>query len=116
MPQDQVKFECHWQMTKSDVKEYLEKVYNVKILDVRTEIERGKYMEHPAKKNALSPPLPDRKFAYVQLMDEKFTFPDLFEKKKQSDDIAKQEKQMNNQLSKIQNANKDRLDIGNWFF
>lgn len=113
-PSDYVKFECHWQMSASDVRQYLEKLYNVSVLDVRIEIEKGKYMKHPKKAGLLSPPLPDQKYAYVQLKDEKFEWPKLFE----TDRINRYEKDikaMENIQNKIKNKTLSRLDIGSWF-
>jgi large subunit ribosomal protein L23 len=116
LPNDFVKFECHWQMTISDVKQYLEKLYGIKAMDARVEIKRGEYMKHPAKPNALSPPMEDRKYIYIQLKDETFEFPDLFKNKRPSDEIAKEQKQLFNQMNKDYNTKKDRLNIGDWFF
>lgn len=115
LPDNFVKFECHWQMSSADVKQYLEKVYNVKLIDVRIEIEKGKYMKHPRRPEALSPPMPDTKFAYCQLKDIKFKYPsELLEKKseKKYDEELKTIEQMQN---RIKNKNLNRLDIGSWF-
>ena len=62
MPNTFVKFECHWQMSAPDIKQYLEKLYNVSVLDINIEIVRGKYIAHPKKHAALSPPMEDRKY------------------------------------------------------
>ena len=114
IPKDFVKFECHWQMTKNDVKEYLEKLYKVKVLDVRINITRGEYIKHPAKPNSLSPPMEDRKYAFVQLRDVEFSFPKIFD----SDYVDKDE-QEKKKFQNIQNAEKNknikRLDMGGWF-
>ena len=114
LPNDFVKFECHWQMTANDVKQYMEKLYNVPILDVRIEIERGKYMRHPNRPGALSPPLPDQKYAYVQLKGATFKYPDIFKDKKE-DKVEQELKTMKNMANKDKNKNLQRLDIGGWF-
>lgn len=41
-PPNVVQFACSMQMTKYDIKNYLEKIYNVPIIDVRTRIQLGK--------------------------------------------------------------------------
>lgn len=114
IPENFVKFECHWQMSSADVKQYLNKLYNVSIIDVRIEIEKGKYMKHPKRPTALSPPLPDQKFAYVQLKNTKFSFPNLFDNKEDSK-MDKELKTLEQIQNKIKNSNKHRLDIGCWF-
>ncbi len=114
LPKDFVKFECHWQMSSSDVHQYLEKLYKVPVLDVRIEIEKGKYIKHPKKPGCLSPPMPEQKFAYVQLREGEFTYPKLFEANK----INKYEndlKAMESIQNKEKNKNLNRLDIGGWF-
>ena len=100
-------------MTSADVKQYLEKLYDVKVIDVRIEIEKGKYMTHPAMPGRLSPPSDDLKFAYVQIKDT-FEWPKIFEKKL-TDTIKEETKQISNMHNKIKNKNLDRLDIGGWF-
>ena len=116
MPNDFVKFECHWQMTKADVKQYLEKLYDVDVMDVRVEIKRGEYIKHPAKPGALSPPMDDRKYVYVQLKNSVFEFPDIFKKKKPSDDFKEQIKQATNMAIKQINKDRKRGNISDWFF
>lgn len=114
LPQDFVKFECHWQMTAQDIRQYLEKLYKVSVLDIRIEIEKGKYMKHPNKPGLLSPPMQEQKYVYVQLKEEKFQFPKLFE----SNRINKYEsdlKTMENIQNKVKNKSLSRLDIGSWF-
>ena len=115
LPPDNVKFECHWQMSSCDVKEYLEKLYKIKVLDVRIEIEKGKYMDHPKRPRSLSPPMDDRKFAYVQLVEGTFKFPDIlgeFDKKNNIDDEFRVIQNMQN---KERNKNLKRFDISGWF-
>ncbi|KAK0133779.1 39S ribosomal protein L23, mitochondrial [Merluccius polli] len=65
-PQDTVQFRVPMEMTKCDVKNYLEKIYNVPVAAVRTRIQFGSNK----KRNHLSQKVkqPDYKVAYVQLM------------------------------------------------
>jgi large subunit ribosomal protein L23 len=114
IPEDFVKFECHWQMTLQDVRQYLEKLYGVKSLDVRIEIEKGEYIKHPKRPGLLSPPMPDRKYAYVQLKDQKFSFPKLFDSHT-TDKLDENIKAMENLQNKVKNKSLNRLDIGSWF-
>lgn len=67
-------------MTKCDVKNYLEKIYNVPVGAVRTRIQFGSNK----KRNHLNQKVkqPDYKVAYVQLAQEQtFTFPNIFPEK-----------------------------------
>ncbi|CAL7938853.1 unnamed protein product [Xylocopa violacea] len=73
-PKNIVQFHCSMEMTKHDIKNYLEKIYNVYPIQVRTRIALG-------KTNLRKPFLgkeDDMKIAYVVLpRTEQFTFPDL---------------------------------------
>ncbi|XP_068595616.1 large ribosomal subunit protein uL23m isoform X2 [Brachionichthys hirsutus] len=67
-------------MTKYDVKNYLEKIYNVPVGVVRTRIQHGSNK----KRNHLNQRVkkPDYKVAYIQLAQgQTFTFPDIFPEK-----------------------------------
>ncbi|CAL1678499.1 unnamed protein product [Lasius platythorax] len=72
-----VQFHCSMEMTRFDVKNYLEKIYNIDIVEVRTRIAMGR-----TKKDKLQGAIikeDDRKIAYVVLSkDQSFVFPDLF--------------------------------------
>lgn len=117
LPNDCVKFECHWQMSSNDVRSYLEKLYKVPVLDVRIEIRRGEYMSHPRKPGALSPPMEDRKFAYVQLKEgEQFKFPDIFGEKNPIQEQKDQGKAMIHLRNREKNKNLTRFNISSWFF
>lgn len=115
LPEDTVKFECHWQMNSSDVKTYLEKLYNVPSVDVRIVITRGEYMDHPKRPGALSPPLDDRKYAFVQLKEGTFTFPDIFKEKDPRKEEKLREKGMLSLRNKEKNKSLDRIGLNRWF-
>uniref|UniRef100_A0A671XH44 Large ribosomal subunit protein uL23m n=1 Tax=Sparus aurata TaxID=8175 RepID=A0A671XH44_SPAAU len=79
-PPDTAQFRIPMEMTKCDVKNYLEKIYNVPVGAVRTRIQFGSNK----KRNHLSQKVkqPDYKVAYVQLAQgQTFTFPDIFPEK-----------------------------------
>ncbi|XP_028306030.1 large ribosomal subunit protein uL23m [Gouania willdenowi] len=70
------------EMTKCDLKNYLEKIYNVPVGAIRTRIQFGSNK----KRNHLNQKVkqPDYKVAYVQLaQDQTFSFPDIFPEKDQ---------------------------------
>ncbi|KAF6727863.1 39S ribosomal protein L23, mitochondrial [Oryzias melastigma] len=82
-PPDTVQFRVPMEMTKYDVKNYLEKIYNVPVGVIRTRIQFGSNK----KRNHLNQKVkkPDYKVAYVQLAQgQTFTFPDLFPEKTQA--------------------------------
>jgi len=60
-------------MTKNDIKQYLEKIYKIDVLDVTTIIKQGKENHHPVSSERIDPD-PDRKFAYVFLVNMKILF------------------------------------------
>lgn len=41
-PENIVQFQCSMEMTKYDIKNYLEKIYKIPVVDVRTRIAMGK--------------------------------------------------------------------------
>ncbi|XP_037538662.1 39S ribosomal protein L23, mitochondrial [Nematolebias whitei] len=82
-PPDTVQFRIPMQMTKYDLKNYLEKIYNIPVGAVRTRIQFGSNK----KRNHLHQrvKVPDYKVAYVQLaQDQIFTFPNIFPEKDQT--------------------------------
>ncbi|XP_011491241.3 39S ribosomal protein L23, mitochondrial [Oryzias latipes] len=82
-PPDTAQFRVPMEMTKYDVKNYLEKIYNVPVGVVRTRIQFGSNK----KRNHLNQKVkkPDYKVAYVQLAQgQTFTFPDVFPEKDQT--------------------------------
>ncbi|XP_028814506.1 large ribosomal subunit protein uL23m [Denticeps clupeoides] len=79
-PPDTVQFRIPMEMTKFDVRNYLQKIYNVPVAAVRTRIQYGTNK----KRNHLNQRVkrPDFKVAYVQLGQEQtFQFPDIFPEK-----------------------------------
>ncbi len=72
-------------------------------------------MEHPKKPSALSPPLDDRKYAYVQLAQGQFKFPNIFEELDKKATAQDELKTLQNFQNKEKNKNLRRMDIGGWF-
>lgn len=66
-PPNVVQFHCSMEMTIHDIKNYLEKIYNVKVMHVRTRIELGKTREDNRQCHAIIKE-DDRKLAYVVLV------------------------------------------------
>lgn len=49
-PPNVVTFHCSMEMTHHDIKNYLTKIYNIPIVDVRTEVRLGEFYQVPIKK------------------------------------------------------------------
>ncbi|GAB0091193.1 39S ribosomal protein L23, mitochondrial [Sergentomyia squamirostris] len=114
-PRNVVQFNCSLAMTKHDIRNYLEKIYEVPVVDVRTRIESGKTSQDPhfgfVKKAE------DVKIAYITLPKEmSFEFPDIFpedKKKQQKDEKSLDEAKKNHK--KFLDRNKSRPSVPGWF-
>ncbi|ELU03590.1 hypothetical protein CAPTEDRAFT_186143 [Capitella teleta] len=117
LPNFMHKFEVHPQMTKVDVTNYLNKIYDVKVLDVRTDLERGdEWRTHPMTGDEIGPE-PDRRVAYVTVdKKDEFDFPDIFK-----DLAAPEERQLESYRSAAKDAALDKKkswqqqDVPSWF-
>uniref|UniRef100_A0A131Z5S9 Large ribosomal subunit protein uL23m n=1 Tax=Rhipicephalus appendiculatus TaxID=34631 RepID=A0A131Z5S9_RHIAP len=117
LPPNEVKFIVSIQMTKYDVKNYLEKIYNVPVADVRTAVMQGKIRRAEGKGYLVKDD--DYRVAFVTLpKGEAFTFPDLFSKPANVEKEKAITKQMEEaeKLQKLQ-IRKDphREGLPNWF-
>ncbi|KAG5324347.1 RM23 protein, partial [Acromyrmex heyeri] len=82
-----VQFHCSMKMSKYDIKNYLEKIYNINVVEVRTRIAMGRFKRDQLQHSVIKED--DRKLAYVVLpKDQSFVFPDMFKNVK--DDIDKE--------------------------
>lgn len=80
-PEDTVQFRIPMEMTRVDLRNYLERVYNVPVAAVRTRVQHGSNRRRDHRNVRIKQP--DYKVAYVQLAHgQTFTFPDLFPKGK----------------------------------
>ncbi|XP_057585936.1 39S ribosomal protein L23, mitochondrial isoform X2 [Hippopotamus amphibius kiboko] len=69
------------EMTRVDLRNYLERIYNVPVAAVRTRVQHGSNRRRDHRNVRIKKP--DYKVAYVQLAHgQTFTFPDLFPEKK----------------------------------
>lgn len=117
LPPNEVKFIIPVQMTRYDVKNYLEKIYKVPVADVRTAIVQGKIRKAEGKSYLVKED--DFRVAFVTLpKGEAFTFPDLFSKTASSE----KEKSMSKQVEEVEEVKKlylrkdpHREGLPNWF-
>ncbi|XP_027264670.1 39S ribosomal protein L23, mitochondrial isoform X2 [Cricetulus griseus] len=86
-------------MTRVDLRNYLEQIYNVPVAAVRTRVQHGSNRRRDHKSVRIKKP--DYKVAYVQLAHgQTFTFPDLFPEKDPSPaDPLEEEPQLQRQSS-----------------
>uniref|UniRef100_A0ABK9NGR1 Large ribosomal subunit protein uL23m n=1 Tax=Glossina morsitans morsitans TaxID=37546 RepID=A0ABK9NGR1_GLOMM len=114
-PKNIVTFSVSMQMTKYDVKNYLEKIYKLPVVDVRTRIEMGSTKRDQVygyvTKND------DVKVAYVTMpKNVEFTFPDMFAKKdeaQKSDEKSLEDTKQG--FKKFLERNKKRPGTPGWF-
>jgi len=116
-PADTAQFRIPMEMTKCDVRNYLEKIYNVPVGAVRTRIQFGSNK----KRNHLNQKVkkPDYKVAYIQLGEgQTFSFPDIFPAKDATPDEgsmeALQEKFMEDERQR-QKPDPTRGGVTDWF-
>ncbi|XP_067001531.2 large ribosomal subunit protein uL23m [Anabrus simplex] len=87
-PPNIVHFIVSNEMTRMDVKNYLEKIYNIPVVHVSTRIVMGTTRRDPGKGYVVKDD--DYKVAYVTLpRDVEFKFPDLFPENKKVEDDKK---------------------------
>ncbi|OQV19384.1 putative 39S ribosomal protein L23, mitochondrial [Hypsibius exemplaris] len=115
LPPHIVQFEVDIRMSDTDVKNYLTKIYDVPVVDVRTVVKQGQYFRHPLGHELREP---YKRVAFVTLeKNAKFSFPNLFPA------IAQQEKkreetQFNDMMeqAKVQRQRHwDRAGAPTWF-
>ncbi|XP_013381293.1 probable 39S ribosomal protein L23, mitochondrial [Lingula anatina] len=138
MPPDYLQFIVHKQMSTHDVKNYLEKIYEVPVLRVRTEIRRGipftkemwlKYVRNPGypihqrfprdaerEMSGVINFTDEFKVAYVQVPEEvKFTWPDIFKENKPLMEKALEERKKFSKEQKRLEKSKGSKDLPAWF-
>ncbi|XP_053952943.1 39S ribosomal protein L23, mitochondrial [Anastrepha obliqua] len=114
-PKNVATFSVSIQMTKHDVKNYLEKIYKLPVVDVRTRIELGKTKRDPSLGYVTKED--DVKIAYVTLpKTEEFTFPDLFEKKEERKKAEEKSLEDSKQgFKRFLDRNKKRPGTPGWY-
>ncbi|KAH8316926.1 hypothetical protein KR074_005449 [Drosophila pseudoananassae] len=114
-PPNVVTFSVSMEMTKYDVRNYLEKIYKLPVVDVRTRIALGETKRdqtygYVTKKD-------DVKIAYVTLpREESFIFPEMFAEKAEKQ--AQEEKSLDESkegFRKFLDRNKKRPGTPGWF-
>nr|XP_012311619.1 39S ribosomal protein L23, mitochondrial isoform X2 [Aotus nancymaae] len=116
-PEDTVQFRIPMEMTRVDLRNYLERIYNVPVAAVRTRVQHGSNKKRDHRNVRVKKP--DYKVAYVQLAHgQTFTFPDLFPEKEQSPEgSAADELQsiLKENMERRQSSDPRRGGIPDWF-
>jgi len=117
-PKNRIEFIVHDGMSKIDVKNYLEKIYNVPVVSVDMRIVQGATRNARNKQYIVKDD--DYKMAYVTLpKDYKFEWPDLFPADKLAKELEAEKKQLDEMDTKHQeflNANKYKNpNIPGWY-
>ncbi|KAG7188388.1 hypothetical protein KM043_008040 [Ampulex compressa] len=111
-PKNVVQFHCSMEMTKYDIKNYLEKIYGVNVVDIRTRIALGKTRLAHGQKYVVKDD--DIKVAYAILpKEESFIFPDFFKEEQDSDEQRDLKKLQEKYSTKTQD--KRGPGLSNWF-
>ncbi|XP_066524285.1 large ribosomal subunit protein uL23m [Hoplias malabaricus] len=117
LPSDTVQFRISMEMTKFDVRNYLEKIYSIPVAAVRTRIQYGSNK----KRNHLNQRVkkPDYKVAYVQLgQQHTFQFPDIFpekEKKHEEGSVEEMQEKFMEDERQRQKPDPRRGGVTEWF-
>ncbi|XP_036116057.1 39S ribosomal protein L23, mitochondrial [Molossus molossus] len=117
-PEDTVQFRIPMEMTRVDLKNYLERIYSVPVASVRTRVQHGSNRKRDHRNVRVKKP--DYKVAYVQLAHgQTFTFPDLFPERKPSPEGDSVDKDLQQQLLEEQQARQSqdprRGGVPEWF-
>ncbi|XP_016072009.1 PREDICTED: 39S ribosomal protein L23, mitochondrial isoform X2 [Miniopterus natalensis] len=114
-PEDTVQFRIPMEMTRVDLRNYLERIYSVPVAAVRTRVQHGSNRKRDHRNVRVKKP--DYKVAYVQLAHgQTFTFPDLFPEKKRSpsgEDSVQEE--LLEEQRKRQSRDPRRGGVPEWF-
>lgn len=116
-PPNIVQFMVPTAMTNYDIRQYLEKIYKINVVDVYSEIENGKIKE--AYKGGYVVKEDDFRRVFVTLhRDEKFTFPDITispTKIKEKADEEKIKEESKREAEKFRLGNKNRPNLPHWY-
>nr|CAD7575238.1 unnamed protein product [Timema californicum] len=109
-----VQFIVSTEMTRYDIKNYLEKIYNVSVVEVKTRIVSGKTKTDQRRGFVIKED--DHKLAYVTLpREQSFKFPDLFPEEEKILDDNKSMDEAKQGFTKFLDRTKTRPGLPGWF-
>ncbi|XP_012930461.1 39S ribosomal protein L23, mitochondrial isoform X2 [Heterocephalus glaber] len=115
-PEDTVQFRIPMEMTRVDLRNYLERIYNVPVAAVRTRVQHGSNRQRDYRNVRIKKP--DYKVAYVQLAHgQTFTFPDLFPETEPSltDKELQSQSEFLEDVKQRQSSDPRRGGVSDWF-
>nr|CAD7424069.1 unnamed protein product [Timema monikensis] len=113
-PNNIVQFIVSTEMTRYDIKNYLEKIYNVSVVEVKTRIVSGKTKTGQGRGFIIKED--DHKLAYVTLpREQSFKFPDLFPEEEKILDDNKSMDEAKQGFTKFLDRTKSRPGLPGWF-
>ncbi|XP_053110052.1 39S ribosomal protein L23, mitochondrial [Hemicordylus capensis] len=116
-PEDTVQFRIPMEMTRVELKDYLESIYNVPVATIRTRIQHGSMHRRDHRNCRIKKP--DYKVAYVQLAaGQTFQFPDLFPELEKTIEPGSLDDTKNKFMEDERQKQKEdprRAGVPNWF-
>nr|CAD7455373.1 unnamed protein product [Timema tahoe] len=113
-PNNVVQFIVSTEMTRFDIKNYLEKIYNVSVVEVKTRIVSGKTKID--QRQGFVTKEDDHKLAYVTLpREQSFKFPDLFPEDEKILDDNKSMDEAKQGFTRFLDKTKTRPGLPGWF-
>ncbi|KAJ7344367.1 hypothetical protein JRQ81_000317 [Phrynocephalus forsythii] len=117
VPGNTVQFHIPMEMTKVELRDYLENIYNVPVAAIRTRIQYGSRSKKDHKNCRIKQP--DFKVAYVQLAaGQTFQFPDLFPETEKTTEPGSFEEEQKKLLERERERLKEdvrRPGVPSWF-
>uniref|UniRef100_A0A8D8PSG3 Large ribosomal subunit protein uL23m n=1 Tax=Cacopsylla melanoneura TaxID=428564 RepID=A0A8D8PSG3_9HEMI len=119
LPPNVVEFHVPLAMTNYDIKNYLEKIYKIKVANVESTLENGKLKRAFGKIGGFITKEEDYRRAIVTLpKTESFTFPDLVPKEKveeEEKDRKKMQKEQAKKFKEFENRGSQHPGVPTWF-
>ncbi|XP_075214160.1 mitochondrial ribosomal protein L23 [Lycorma delicatula] len=116
-PKNVVQFITSVQMTSYDIKNYLEKIYKIPVVEVKESIETGEFKRQPQHGYVIKDD--DFKRAYVTLpRGTVFEFPDIFAKDKveqEKEEYEKRQEEIKKGFKNYKDRNSKRPGLPGWF-
>ncbi|TKR80880.1 hypothetical protein L596_014867 [Steinernema carpocapsae] len=118
LPKNALKFEVDTKMSRDDVRQYLERIYELPVRDVRIENVWGEIKWNAPKDYRYRKAMwkeDDKKMAYVFLSkDVEFKFPDIWKVDHEQNDLEKAREQFHRDVTNSKFVNRDR-DVAKWY-
>lgn len=118
LPPNVVEFHTPLAMTNYDIKNYLEKIYNVKVVNVESTLENGKLKRAYGKVGFITKEEDYRRAIVTLPKSETFTFPDMIPKEveeKEEKDRKEMQEMQAKAYKKFEERSKGNPGVPGWF-